>query len=316
MIGKIIGTGLSVPERIVDNNELATMVETSDEWIRERTGIVSRHISGNETTTSMAIEAARKALLDAKLEAENIDMIIVSTLTPDSAMPTTAALVQAALGANKACCFDINSACSGFVYGYNTAIAYINAGIYKNILVVGSECLSNIVDWTDRRSCILFGDGAGACVVSGEYGGSNVVAGYSDGAKGNALMCQGIKDKSKTEHKQFIEMDGQEVFKFAVRKVPEIINEVVKKAGLELKDIDLFVLHQANLRIIESVAKRLGEDIMKFPTNMQKYGNTSSASIPILLDELNKEGRLKRGDRIVMAGFGGGLSWGAVVLEW
>ena len=245
MIGKIIGTGSCVPARVIDNNEMATIVETSDEWIKERTGIRSRCISESETTTSMAVEAAKKALEDAKINAKDIDMIIVSTLTANSAMPTTAALVQKEIGATKACCFDLNSACSGFIFGYNTAIAYINAGIYNNILVVGSECLSNIVDWTDRRSCILFGDGAGAAVVSSKYGGNNQVAGYSDGAKGSALTCAGIKDKNvdASEHHQFIEMDGQEVFKFAVRRVPEIINEVVSKAGLELsrKSSDLSV---------------------------------------------------------------------------
>ena len=291
MRGRICGTGSYIPEHYYDNNDLAKFVETNDEWIRERTGIVRRHIAEEDTTVSMAVKAAKNALTDAKLNADDLDLILVSTITPNTVIPSTACEVQKELGAVNATCFDISAACSGFVYAYNTAQAYIAAGMYQNILVIGSETLSGIVNWKDRGSCILFGD---AC---------------------ESRQQKNWQDK-ENEKQTYVSMDGQAVFKFAVKKVPEVIGELLQKADLTEKDIDLFVLHQANLRIIESVAKRMKTDLAKFPVNIEGYGNTSSASIPILLDELNKTGRFHKGQKIVLCGFGAGLTWGATLIEW
>ena len=228
-------------------------------------------------------------------------------------IPSTACEVQKELGAVNATCFDISAACSGFVYAYNTAQAYIAAGMYQNILVIGSETLSGIVNWKDRGSCILFGDGAGAAVICAEEGEIFPAVTHSDGAKGQVLACESRQQKNwqdkENEKQTYVSMDGQAVFKFAVKKMPEVIGELLQKADLTEKDIDLFVLHQANLRIIESVAKRMKTDLAKFPVNIEGYGNTSSASIPILLDELNKTGRFHKGQKIVLCGFGAGLTW-------
>ena len=243
-----------------------------------------------------------------------------STITPNTVIPRTACEVQKELGAVNATCFDISAACSGFVYAYNTAQAYIAAGMYQNILVIGSETLSGIVNWKDRGSCILFGDGAGAAVICAEEGEIFPAVTHSDGAKGQVLACESRQQKNwqdkENEKQTYVSMDGQAVFKFAVKKVPEVIGELLQKADLTEKDIDLFVLHQANLRIIESVAKRMKTDLAKFPVNIEEYGNTSSASIPILLDELNKTGRFHKGQKIVLCGFGAGLTWGATLIEW
>ena len=302
MTGRIIGTGASIPELVWDNNKLAEMVETNDEWIRERTGIARRHIAKDMGATDMAIEAAKKAIESCKeIQPEDIGAIIVCTLAQEEALPSVSCQVQAALGATNAFCYDLKAACSGFVFAYNTCMAYMQMGMIKNALIVGIEKLSSIVDWTDRRSCILFGDGAGAAVItaSEEEGGMVMKC---DGSRGDVLICP----KGGT-----IEMDGQEVFKFAVRSVPEAINEVLDQMKLAKEDVDYYILHQANRRIVESVAKRLGEPIEKFPMNLEEYGNTSSASIPLLLDELNRSGKLPKGSKLIMAGFGAGLSWGA-----
>ena len=302
MRGRICGTGSYIPEHYYDNNDLAKCVETNDEWIRERTGIVRRHIAEEDTTVSMAVKAAKNALTDAKLNADDLDLILVSTITPNTVIPSTACEVQKELGAVNATCFDISAACSGFVYAYNTAQAYIAAGMYQNILVIGSETLSGIVNWKDRGSCILFGDGAVAAVICAEEGEIFPAVTHSDGAKGQVLACESRQQKNwqdkENEKQTYVSMDGQAVFKFAVKKVPEVIGELLQKADLTEKDIDLFVLHQANLRIIESVAKRMKTDLAKFPVNIEEYGNTSSASIPILLDELNKTGRLHKGQPV------------------
>ena len=320
MTGTIIGTGACAASHVMENDDLAQFVDTSDAWITERTGIKRRHIAENETVSSLAVCAAKKTLLDAEISADEIGLIIVSTMTPESIMPSTACLVQAAIGAANALCFELNAACSGFVYAYNTAQAYIAAGMYQNILVIGSETLSGIVNWKDRGSCILFGDGAGAAVICAEEGEIFPAVTHSDGAKGQVLACESRQQKNwqdkENEKQTYVSMDGQAVFKFAVKKVPEVIGELLQKADLTEKDIDLFVLHQANLRIIESVAKRMKTDLAKFPVNIEEYGNTSSASIPILLDELNKTGRFHKGQKIVLCGFGAGLTWGATLIEW
>lgn len=320
MRGKICGTGSYVPEHYLDNHDIAGIVETSDEWIRERTGIVRRHIADNDTTVSMAIKAGQAALENGQVEAQELDMILVSTITPNTIIPCTACEVQKALGAVRATCFDLSAACSGFVFAYNTAQAYIAAGICKTVLLIGSETLSTIVDWQDRGSCILFGDGAGAAVLRAEEGECYPWVTHSDGAKGEVLSCESRNQRNWREKEQdrktYTYMDGQAVFKFAVKRVPEVVRELLQKTELSVDDIDWFVLHQANQRIIESIARRMKTDISKFPMNIAEYGNTSSASIPILLDELNRKGQLGPGQKIVLAGYGAGLSWGAALLEW
>lgn len=307
MIGKICGTGSYVPSEYLDNNDLSQMVDTSDEWIRERTGIVKRHIAKEETTVSMAAKAAKKALESAGVQPEEIDLLLVSTISSNVILPCTACEVQKEIHAVHATCFDLNAACTGFLFAYNTAQAYITNGMSKNALVIGAESLSNLVDWEDRGTCILFGDGAGAAVLKAESGEMYAAVTHSDGEKGDALTC---------DMGAFMKMDGQEVFKFAVRQVPAGISEVLQKNGLSVDDIDYFILHQANRRIVEAVAKRMKVEIEKFPMNLQEYGNTSSASIPLLLDELNRQGKLKKGQKLIFAGFGAGLSWGASILEW
>lgn len=319
MTAAICGTGSYVPPYTMDNNDIAKLVETSDEWIRERTGVIRRHIAKTETTVSMAIEAAGKALQDADISPEELDLILVSTISSNVILPCAACEVQKELGAVNAACFDLSAACTGFVFAYNTALAYIASGMYRTILIVGSETLSNLTNWEDRGTCILFGDGAGAAVIKAAEGRLYKAVTHSDGSKGSALTCESrhLKDwKIRPEEDTYMKMDGQAVFKFAVRRVPEVINEVLEANDMCREEIDCYILHQANKRIVEAVAKRLDEPMEKFPMNLQEYGNTSSASIPILLDELNREGILKKGQKIVLAGFGAGLSWGASVLEW
>lgn len=323
---KIKGTGSAVPKLRVTNDDLSKLMDTSDEWIKSRTGIEARHLAVEETTTSMSVEAAEKALADAGIKAVELDIIIAATVTPDKFLPNLACEVQSALGAADAVAFDINAACSGFLFALNTAKMYLDSGMYQNALVIGAETLSKIMDWEDRSTCVLFGDGAGAVVlnaeessVEGDAGILSLVQG-SDGARGMALNCDNrpvnnpfVKnDKSLS----YVHMNGQEVYKFAVRTVPEAIKEAVEKSGYSVDDIDLFVLHQANYRIIESVAKRLHQPMEKFPTNLQECGNISAASVPILLDNVNNHGMIKAGDKIVLAGFGAGLTWGATVLIW
>lgn len=327
MRGIICGTGSYTPEYRMDNNKLAEFVDTDDAWIKERTGVEARHIAaGEETTVSMACAAGRRALENAGVSAEEIDLLIVSTTSSNIILPCTACEVQKQLGAANATCFDISAACTGFLIAYNTALAYIGCGICRTALLIGSECLSNLMDWRDRGTCILFGDGAGAAVLKAAEGTGYLPVTHSDGTKGAALTCKSRHDWSNlngddaaammcdSDHR--VGMDGQEVFKFAVKRVPEVIEEVLALNGISKEEIALYALHQANRRIIEAAAKRLREPIEKFPMNLQEYGNTSSASIPILLDELGRQQRLRRGDKLVLAGFGAGLTWGAAVIEW
>lgn len=320
MIGKICGTGAYVPEDYLDNNDLAAMVETNDEWIQERTGIIRRHIIKDDTTVSMAVKASRRALDMSGLSPEDLDLIMLPTVSSNIVVPSAACQVQKELGAVNATCFDMNAACTGFMFCYIAAQAYISIGLYRNILVIGSESLSNLVNWKDRGTCILFGDGAGAAVIRAEEGTVYQPVTHSDGNLGHTLTCDSRHnkdwDQADNMDNTYLKMDGQAVFKFAVKKVPEVINEVLMKNQVDISDIDWFVLHQANKRIIDSIAKRLGVSRDKFPTNVEEYGNTSSASIPILLDEMNRKGLLKPGQKIMMAGFGGGLSWGAAIMIW
>lgn len=318
MIGIIRGTGSYVPAEYLDNNDLAQMVETSDEWIKERTGIARRHIAKTDTAVSMAVKAAQAAIENAGIAPEELDLILVSTISSEVILPCAACMVQDAIGAVNALCFDLNAACTGFLLAYNTAQAYIHSGLCRKALVIGTEKLSNLVDWTDRGTCILFGDGAGAAVLEAADGAPVQTVTGSDGAKGIALTCANLSGQPRPEEEEqrYMHMDGQAVFRFAVTQVPAVIQELLEKTGLQTEDIDLFVLHQANRRIIESVAKRLGISMEKLPVNVNEYGNTSSASIPILLDELNRKGILQSGQKIVLAGFGAGLSWGATLVEW
>lgn len=320
MTGRICGTGSYVPTRIVDNEELANLVDTNDAWIRERTGIVRRHLAEQETTSDMAARAAKKALEQAGISSGEIELILVATSTPESIFPCIACEVQREIQAEHAAGFDLNAACSGFLFAFQVAQAYIHAGIYRTVLVIGADSMSHMVDWSDRSTCILFGDGAGAVVLQAEEGGLSVQAAHSEGGKGAVLTGYSRHrkgwDDPENEKAAYIQMDGQSVFKFAVRRVPEIVEELLQKAQIEKEEIAYFFLHQANKRIIEAAAKRIGADMSRFPMNLQEYGNTSAASIPILLDEWNRNGRLKKGDKLILAGFGAGLSWAGSLLEW
>lgn len=320
MRARIAGTGSSLPRLRVTNDDLGKMMDTSDEWIKSRTGIGARHIAVEETTASMSVAAARQALEEAGMRAEELELIIAATVTPDHILPPLSCDIQSALGASKAAAYDLCAACSGFIFALNTAQAYIQSSMYKNILIVGAETLSKLMDWTDRSTCVLFGDGAGAAVVTAEAEGLFAGVQGADGAKGAVLSCGGRPlnhpfASHEPEH-PFVRMNGQEVYKFAVRTVPKCIVQVLGQAGLQPEDISLFLLHQANQRIIEAVAKRLKQPMEKFPVCLAECGNISAASVPILLDRTNRDGRLKKGDKIVLAGFGAGLTWGAVALEW
>lgn len=316
---KITGTGSALPKRIVTNDELSQIVDTSDEWIIERTGIRERRIASDETTVSLAAEAGRKALENAGVDAESIDLLIVSTFTPDKSLPNTACAVQGILGCRRAVAFEMNAACSGFLFALNTAYAYFSLGVYKKALIIGAETISKVLDWKDRSSCILFGDGAGAVVVEKTEKKDYLFVQYADGTNAEVLTCRCHREQNIwnpcQKEKETLSMDGQEVFKFAVRKVPECIREILNMAHLPAEEIDWFLLHQANKRIIQSVAKRLGVKEEKFPTNLEHYGNTSAASIPILLDEWNRQGHFKENNRVILSGFGAGLTWGAALLN-
>lgn len=318
MSAVICGTGSYAPDYIMDNNRIAELVETNDDWIKERTGIRKRHIAKTETTTFMASEAAKRALENAGAEPEEIELIIVATLSSELIVPCSACEVQREIGAKNAACFDINAACSGFVIAYNMADAFFAAGQYGTALIVAAESLSKLTDWTDRNTCILFGDGAGAAVLKNTPGRHYNSVTHSDGEKGWALTCRNRLDleEGRFSREHYIDMNGQEIFKFAVRRVPELIREILQKNKVEQEEIAWFVMHQANCRILEAVARHLGEPAMKFPMNLQHYGNTSSASIPLLLDEMNRKGMLKKGEKILMAGFGAGLTWSGNIVEW
>lgn len=322
---QILGTGSALPEKIVTNIDIAKIVDTDDEWIKDRTGIAQRHISTGDTVASLAAKACERALDNAGKKAEDVELIILASCSPEIMIPCVACQVQDKIGAVNAVAFDLNAACSGFLFALNTVNAYMSAGIYKNALVVGAEVLSKIVDWSDRNTCILFGDGAGAVYVEASENDSLYsFVQHANGAKGSVLECgtrelsNPFMDEKNDEEvfPKYIGMDGREIFKFAVGQIPICINEVLEKTTINADEIDYFVLHQANLRIISSIAKRLNQDMEKFPSNVEKVGNMSSASIPVLLDEMNRKNMLKRGMKIVMSGFGAGLTYGATVLTW
>lgn len=319
---KMIGFGLYTPKNLVENERLQEFLETSDEWIRTRTGIERRYISLDENTSDLAVEASKKALNQAGLSAEDIDLIIVATVTPDNFTPSTACIVQDKLGAKNAWAFDINAACTGFIYALKLGRSLIRSGEAKNALIIGAETLSKALNWEDRGSCVLFGDGAGATVLTSteEDCGIKCVNVKSDGSKGDSLIIQGLPLNSpfkdgREVSENYINMNGREIFKFATKVMEESIVEILEKENIKIEDIDAIIPHQANLRIIDYVVKRLGIPREKFITNLQNYGNTSGASIPIALCESINEGNLKKGDNIIMVGFGGGLTWGAALIK-
>lgn len=321
----ILGSGSYLPEKVLTNADLEQMVDTNDEWIRTRTGIRERRIAADDMASSdLAYEAAIKALKQANITPEEIDLIIVATVTPDMMFPSTACLLQTRLGATKAAAFDLSAACSGFLYGVSTATQYIQGGMYKHALVIGVESLSKIVNWEDRNTCVLFGDGAGAVVmgpVEEGYGFLSFELG-ADGSGGDLLKLPGggsrkpVTQETVLNQEHYIQMAGNEVFKFAVRVMEQTSEQVIEKAGLTKDDVQFLVPHQANLRIIDAARKRLKLPEDRVVVNLDRYGNMSSASIPVALDEAVQQNRIKKGDIVVMVGFGAGLTWGASAMRW
>lgn len=321
---RVIATAASVPEQVITNADLAEIVDTSDEWITQRTGIKERHISSGENTSVFVTDVAKQLLDRASVSAEDIDMIIVASVTPDYGTPSLACMVQKEIGAVNAVAFDVVAACSGFMFALSTADKYIKSGVYKNAIVIGGETLSKIVDWSDRSTCVLFGDGAGGAYVeaSQEAGVLREDLG-SDGAMYEILTegytgCANAFNDIEThdDPKWYVSMNGREVFKFATKKVMKSIEKVMEEENITQEDVKYFVPHQANARIVEVISKKLKIPYEKFYMNMEHYGNTSSASIPMALNELNEKGLLERGDKVLLSGFGGGITWGTMLIVW
>jgi 3-oxoacyl-[acyl-carrier-protein] synthase-3 len=321
----LVGTGSCLPDKVLSNADLMKIVETSDDWITSRTGIKTRRIAEpGQTTAMLAAEAARRAIQDAGMSPEEIEMIVIGTITPEMVFPSTACFVQDLIGAHNAWAFDLSAACSGFVYGLSIAHQFVSSGRYHNALVIGAETLSKITNYQDRGSCILFGDGAGAVIIKAANEGSQGVmysTSFSDGSGWTSLNCkaygsrnpvgQPLSDPSMV----YMYINGREVYHTAVRRIVELVNECLEKCDLGVEDIAMFIPHQMNARIIESVGKRLNFTDDRIFINIDKYGNTSAASIPIALDECRKTGRVKKGDIVLMVAFGGGLTWGANVIQ-
>lgn len=321
----IVGTGSYLPERVLTNADLEKMVDTSDEWIRTRTGISERHIAReDEAASDMSAEAARRALESAGISPAEIELIVVATVTPDMPFPSTACFVQELIGAKNAFCFDIEAACSGFLYGLEIAKQFISTRMLNTALVIGVEKLSCITDWEDRATCVLFGDGAGAAVLRNRDKGRGIMSSVmgSDGSLAELLYLPGggsrhpASRKTVEERLHYVKMAGNEVFKHSVRCMSEAGQAVLKKCGLTIDDVNCVIPHQANMRIIQAVAKRLGNSIDKFHNNLDRVGNLSAASVPVALDEAVRCGRVKKGDIVLFIVFGGGFTWGATVVEW
>jgi 3-oxoacyl-[acyl-carrier-protein] synthase III len=321
----IIGTGSYVPERILTNRELEKIVETSDEWIRTRTGIGERRIAAPEEATSdMATNAALAAMSQAGVSAEQIDLIIVATVTPDMFFPATACWVQKKLGAIRAACFDVSAACSGFIYAMEIAQQFISNHVYNTVLIIGADKLSSIVDWSDRNTCVLFGDGAGAAILRNRGASHGVIATHmgSDGEFTDILFMPGggsrcpITSANVDQKLNTIKMLGKETYKQAVTAMSDAADRALESAGLKYEDIACVIPHQANMRIIEAIAHRMGLPVDKFYVNLEKYGNTSAAAVAIALDEAHRNGRFKIGDYILLVVFGGGLTWASSVIQW
>ena len=319
----IIGTGSYLPEKVLTNFDLEKMVDTSDSWIKERTGISERRIAAEaEFSSDLAVKAAQQALASARLKPEDIDLIIVATVTPDYYFPSTACLVQSRLKAANAAAFDISAACAGFIYALTTAWQYIKSGYYNNALVIGADALSKITDWEDRSTCVLFGDGAGAFVLGRvNDGGIMSTKMGSDGRGAAHLTCPATcfvpeeLEKRKGAKRSTIWMNGQEVFKFAVNIMPHAFEQALKEAGISAGQVDWFIPHQANLRIIEASARKFGLPMDKFIVTLERFGNTSASSIPIAIDESIRSGKIKKGDTLAMAAFGAGLTWASAVIK-
>ncbi|MEW6685166.1 MAG: beta-ketoacyl-ACP synthase III [Candidatus Edwardsbacteria bacterium] len=322
---KIIGTGSAVPSKVLTNFDLEKIVDTSDEWIRTRSGIRERHIADKETAASdLAAQAAQKALEDAGVSSKEVGLIIIGTVTPDMSFPSTSCMVQDRIGAKEAVCFDISAGCTGFIYGLEVARGIINNNPSKIALVIGVEILSKITDYTDRSTCVLFGDGAGAAVLKATEERRGILDTHlgADGSLGYLLYMPGGGSRNPLTHEaldnkmHYLKMAGNEVFKSAVRAMEDSAVKILEKVGWSGKEVSLLIPHQANIRIIEATAKRIGLSMERVFVNIDKYGNTSSASIPIALDEARRQGRIKDGDKIVLVAFGAGFTWGAVAIEW
>lgn len=323
MIRSVVqGCGSYLPERVVTNDDLSRQMDTSDDWIRQRTGIRQRHIAADgEFTSHLATKASQRALDNAGLKASDLDLIVLATATPDETFPATATRVQASLGMTKGAAFDVQAVCAGFVYGLSVADSMIKSGVATTALVIGAETFSRILDWNDRGTCVLFGDGAGAVVLRGEEGkGTSADRGilanalHSDGRQHDILYVDGGPSSTRTTG--FLRMEGKEVFKHAVVNMAAVVGEVLGKAGLESKDIDWLVPHQANKRIIDSTGRKLGLPPERVVVTVDRHANTSAASIPLALDAAVSDGRIKRGDLLLLEGIGGGLAWGASLVRW
>jgi 3-oxoacyl-[acyl-carrier-protein] synthase-3 len=314
---RIVGTGSYLPPRIVTNRELATRVDTSDEWIVSRTGIRQRHIADERQSSSdLALEAARTALAAAGTTAGDLDLIIVATSTPDYVFPSTACLLQAKLGVRGCAAFDVQAVCSGFVYGLAVADSFVRSGQTRNALVVGAEVFSRILDWTDRATCVLFGDGAGAVVLrADERPGVHASVLHADGSQAGILAVPGNVCGGKIVGSPFVTMDGPAVFRFAVRVLEEVARETVARCGMQIRDIDWLIPHQANVRILDATVKRLGLAAEKLVVTVDRHGNTSAASIPLALDDAVRAGKIARGDTVMLEGVGGGFTWGATLFD-
>ncbi|MEK6711699.1 MAG: beta-ketoacyl-ACP synthase III [Nitrospinota bacterium] len=323
----ILGTGSYVPDKILSNADLEKMIDTSDQWIRERTGIRERRVAGREAAASdLGAPAARSALEAARMAPKDVDLIIFTTLTPDTMCPAAGCWLQAAIGAHQAAAFDLNAACSGFIYGLQAADAYIRSGLMKNVLLVSVDIMTRVIDWSDRGTCVLWGDGAGAVVLSATDEPRRGVIDSrirSDGREAELILIAGsgsrlapITPQAVQNHDHTLKMKGQGTFKTAVRCFTDVCAETLERNGMKVSDVDVFIPHQANLRIIEAVAKRLRLSMDRVIVTIDKYGNMSSATIPVALDEWVREGKIRRGDHVLMAAFGGGLTWGAALVEW
>jgi 3-oxoacyl-[acyl-carrier-protein] synthase-3 len=318
MYSKVAGTGSYLPEKILTNQDLERMVDTSDEWIRARTGIAQRHIAAdNEMASDLALNASRQAMAAAGVTAGDIDLIIVATTTPDVIFPSTACILQDKLGVNDCPAFDVQAVCSGFIYALATADMFIRAGKCRTALVVGTEIYSRILDWTDRSTCVLFGDGAGAVVLTqSDQPGILSSHLHADGSYSKILAVPGSICGGKVQGKPFVMMEGNVVFKFAIKVLEDVVREALAENNLEVSDIDWLIPHQANIRIIISTANKLALPMEKVVATLDRHGNTSAASIPLALDIAVRDGRIKSGQLVLLEGVGGGFTWGAVLVRW
>jgi 3-oxoacyl-[acyl-carrier-protein] synthase-3 len=318
MYSRVIGTGSYLPEKILTNRDLEQMVDTSDEWIRSRTGIAQRHIATDDQMASdLALNASREAMKAAKVDAGEIDLIIVATTTPDVIFPSTACILQDKLGVKDCAAFDVQAVCSGFIYALATADMFIRAGKYRTALVVGAEVYSRILDWSDRSTCVLFGDGAGAVVLT-RSDRPGIISSHlhADGSYKDILTAPGSFSRGRIQGSPFVMMEGNAVFKFAVKVLEDVVREALAENNLEVSDIDWLIPHQANIRIIISTAKKLGLPMEKVVATLDKHGNTSAASIPLALDVAVRDGRIQSGQHVLLEGVGGGFTWGAVLISW